>query len=57
MCTFEGTERSIHNLMLSFFSTLFEQENALGVSTLDSLHDLIDFCTSLLVSLYFLLIL
>ena len=45
MCTFEGNERSIHNLKLSFFQTLFEWVNASGVSSFNSLHDLLDFCT------------
>ena len=42
-CAFEGNGRLI--LKLSFFQTLFEWENASGVSTFNSLHDLIGFCT------------
>ena len=45
VCTFEGNERSIHNLKRSFFQTLFEWVNALGVSSFNSLHDSLDFCT------------
>lgn len=42
-CAFEGNGRLI--LKLSFIQTLFERENASGVSTFNSLHDLIGFCT------------
>ena len=39
------SERSIHDLMLSFFNTLFEWTNALEVFTFTSLPDLLDNCT------------
>ena len=39
------SERSIHDLMLSFFNTLFEWTNALEVFTFTSLPDVLDNCT------------
>ena len=50
-CTFEGSERSIHDLKLSFFQALFVWINASGVFTFNSLADLLDSCTFL--ALYF----
>lgn len=47
MPTFGGNERLIHDLKLSFIQTLFEWANALGVSTVSSFPDLLDFCTSI----------
>lgn len=38
--------RPIHDLKLSFFHTLFEWTNASGVSTFNSLPDLLDYSTS-----------
>ena len=43
--TFEWSERWIHDLKLSFFQTLFEWTNALGVFHFISFSDLIDRCT------------
>ena len=43
--TFEGDERSIHELKHFFFQTLFEWSNALGVVTFISLPNMFDFCT------------
>ena len=45
MCAFEGSERSIHDLKLSFFQTLFVRINASSVFTFNSLADLLDSCT------------
>ncbi|KAL0016506.1 hypothetical protein SO802_003575, partial [Lithocarpus litseifolius] len=42
-----GEERSIHELKLFFFQTLFEWENASGVVNFISLPDMMDFCTSI----------
>ena len=42
---FEGSERLIQDLKLSFFLTLFEWTNALGIFTFTSLPDLLDSCT------------
>ena len=39
------SERSIHDLKLSFFHTLFEWTNALEVFTFTSMPDLLDNCT------------
>ena len=44
-CTFEGNERSIHELKHFFFQTLFEWTNALDVVNFISLLDMMDFCT------------
>lgn len=41
--SFEGSERSTHDLKLSFFQT-FECTNASGVLTFVSLADLLDCC-------------
>ena len=43
--TFDGNERSIHELKLLFFQTLFYWANATGVFTFISLPDMLDFCT------------
>ena len=42
--TFEGDERSIHDLKRLFLQTLYEWTNASGVFTFDSLVDLLDCC-------------
>lgn len=42
---FEGSERLIQDLKLSFFLTLFEWTNALEIFTFTSLPDLLDSCT------------
>ena len=42
-----GEERSIHELKLFFFQTLFEWASALGVVNFISLPDMMDFCTSI----------
>ena len=39
-----GDERSIHELKLFFFQTLFEWANASGVVNFISLPDMMDFC-------------
>ena len=44
-CTFYGNERSIHELILLFFQTLFDWVNATRVFTFISLLDMLDFCT------------
>ena len=44
-CIFDGNERSIHELKLLFFQTLFDWANATGVFTFISLLDMLDFCT------------
>ena len=49
-CTFEGIERSIHELKLLaftfiYFFTLRDWANALGVFSFTSLPDILDFCT------------
>lgn len=49
---YEGNERSIQDLKLYFFQTLFEWTNAMGVFTLISLSDLIDRCAFLSPSFY-----
>ena len=41
---FVGDERSIHELKLFFFQTLFDWANALGVVNFISLPDIMDFC-------------
>ena len=43
--TLDGNERSIHELKLLFFQTLFDWANATGVFTFISLLDMLDFCT------------
>ena len=42
--TFEGDERSIHELKLFFLQTLLEWANASGVVTFMSLPDMLHFC-------------
>ena len=42
---FEGSERLIQDLKLSFFLTLFEWTNALEIFTFTSLPELLDSCT------------
>ena len=44
-CTFEGCEKSTHDLKLFFLQTLLGWTNALGVFTFNSLMDLLDSCT------------
>ena len=44
-CIFDGNERSIHELKLLFFQTLFDWANATGAFTFISLLDMLDFCT------------
>ena len=44
-CDFKGCERSIPDLKLSFFRTLFEWTNASGVYSFNSLADFLDSCT------------
>ena len=43
--TFDGNERSIHELKLLFFQTFFDWANATSVFTFISLLDMLDFCT------------
>ena len=43
--TFEGNERSIHELKLLFFQTLIDWANASGVFTFISLPNMLDLCT------------
>ena len=43
--TFDGNERSIHELKLLFFQTFFDWANAMSVFTFISLLDMLDFCT------------
>ena len=43
--TFEGSEKSVHELKLLFFQTLFDWANTSGVFTFNSLPDMLDFCT------------
>lgn len=42
---FEGTKKSIHDLIWFFFQTLLGWTNALGVYNFTSLSDLLDSCT------------
>ena len=43
--TFDGNERSIHELKLLFFQTFFDWANATSVFTFISLLDMLNFCT------------
>ena len=43
--TFEGNERSIHELKLLFFWTLLDCANVSGVFTFISLPNMLDLCT------------
>ena len=43
--TFEGNERSIHELKLLFFQTLLDCAKSSGVFTFISLPDMLDLCT------------
>ena len=48
-----GDERSIHELKLFFFQTLFEWANASGVVNFISLPDMMDFCPFIPVFFFF----
>ena len=45
----EGNERLIHELKLFFFQSLFEWANASGVISFNSLPDMLDFCTFIVI--------
>ena len=53
MCTFEGSERSIHDLKLSFFQALFVWINASSVITFNCLVDLLESCTFHTIYIYY----
>ena len=55
--TFDGNERSIHELTLLFFQTLFDWANAMGFFSFIPLLDMLDFCTFIVTFFFPLLLL
>ena len=51
--TFNRNERSIHELTLLFFQTLFDWENAMGFFSFIPLLDMLDFCTFIVTCFFF----